>query len=141
MADKTIIQTNFAIFCIQTGDLESAERLLVEMRDRLLESKAYEPSCLYHIEANLVALYLYKGDWALAENHLKLLGTLIPNIDRSSYYVKKHAVLEQIIQEQITFPDDPESVVLKVCPTFQTNAWNYFGRLFTYNTLEYWSEA
>ena len=62
-------------------------------------------------------------------------------MDRSSYYVKKHAVLEQIIRERITFPDDLESVVLKVCPTFQTSAWNYFGRLFAYNTLEYWSEA
>lgn len=141
MADKTIIQTNFAIFYIQTGDLESAEQLLTEMRDHLLESRAYEPSCLYHVEANLVALYLYKGDWVLAESHLKSLGALIPNIDRSSYYVKKHTILEKIIRERITFPDDPESVVLKVCPTFQTDAWNYFGRLFAYNTLEYWSEA
>lgn len=141
MADKTIIQTNLAIFYIQTGDLESAEQLLIEMRDRLLESRAYEPSCLYHIEANLMALYLYKGDWTLAESHLKSLCDLIPNIDRSSYYVKKHAVLEKIIQERITFLDNPEFVVLKVCPTFQTNAWNYFGRLFAYNTLEYWSEA
>ena len=88
-----------------------------------------------------MALYLYKGDWTLAESHLKSLCDLIPNIDRSSYYVKKHAVLEKIIQERITFLDNPEFVVLKVCPTFQTNAWNYFGRLFAYNTLEYWSEA
>lgn len=141
VADKTIIKTNLSIFYIQTGDLESAGRLLTEMRDSLLESRAYEPSCLYHIEANLVALYLYKGDWALAQSHLQSLDILIPNMDRSSYYVKKHAVLEQIIRERITFPDDLESVVLKVCPTFQTSAWNYFGRLFAYNTLEYWSEA
>lgn len=141
VADKTIIQTNFSIFYIQTGDLESAEHLLMEMRKRLLESRAYEPSCLYHIEANLVALYLYKEDWSLAQRHFQSLETLIPNMDRSSYYVKKHTVLEQIIRERITFPDDPESVVLKVCPTFQTSAWNYFGRLFAYNTLEYWSEA
>lgn len=141
MADKTIIQTNLSIFYIQTGDLESAEQLLREMREGLLESMTYEPSCLYHIEANLVALYLYKGDWALAESHLESLSMLIPNVDRSSYYVKKHTVLEQIIRERIMFPDDPESVVLKVCPTFQTDAWNYFGRLFAYNTLEYWSEA
>lgn len=141
VADKTIIQTNFAIFYILTGDLESAEQLLTEMRDRLMGSRAYEPSCLYHIEANLVALYLCKRDWTLAEDHLKSLNALIPNIDRSSYYLKKHTVLEKIIRERITSPDDPESVVLKVCPTFQTNAWNYFGRLFAYNTLEYWSEA
>lgn len=141
MADKTIIQTNLSIFYIQTGDLKSAEQLLRGMREGLLESMTYEPSCLYHIEANLVALYLYKGDWALAESHLESLSMLIPNVDRSSYYVKKHTVLEQIIRERITFPDDPESVVLKVCPTFQTDAWNYFGRLFAYNTLEYWSEA
>lgn len=141
MADKTIIQTNLAIFYIQTGNLESAGRLLIEIRDRLWESSSYEPSCLYHIEANLVALYLYRGDWALAESHLESLSALIPNIDRSSYYVKKHAILEEIIRERITFPDDPESIVLKVCPSFQTNAWNYFGRLFAYNTLEYWSEA
>lgn len=141
VADKTIIQTNQAIFYIQTGDLESAERLLTEMRNCLLESMAYEPSRLYHVEANLVALYVYREDWAMAESHLESLGALIPNIDRSSYYAKKHTVLKQIIQERITFPDDPESVVWKVCPTFQTSAWNYFGRLFAYNTLEYWSEA
>lgn len=141
VADTTIIQTNLAIFDIQAGYLEDAERLLMEMRDYLLESGAYEPSRLYHIEANLVALYLYKGDWTLAECHLEPLGTLIPNIDRNSYYMKKHAVLKQIIREQIAFPDDPELMVQKVCPTFQTSAWNFFGRLFAYNTLEYWSEA
>lgn len=141
MADTTIIQTNLAIFYIQTGNLEIAEQLLTEMREHLLEAETYEPSRLYHIEANLVALCLYKKDWALAKCHLKPLDTLIPNVDRNSYYIKKHVVLGQIIREQITLADDPDLTVLKVCPTYQTTAWNYFGRLFAYNTLEYWSEA
>lgn len=141
MADTTIIQTNLAIFYIQTGNLEIAEQLLTEMREHLLEAETYEPSRLYHIEANLVALCLYKKDWALAKCHLKPLDTLIPNVDRNSYYIKKHVVLGQIIREQITLADDPDLTVLKVCPTFQTTAWYYFGRLFAYNTLEYWSEA
>lgn len=140
-ADRTIIQTNLAIFYIQTWNLESAERLLTEMRDHLLKSEAYEPSRLYHIEANLVALYLYKKDWTLAAYHLKPLDILIPNIDRNSYYTKKHTILKRIIQEQISFSDNPESIIQEVCPAFQTSAWNFFGRLFAYNTLEYWSEA
>lgn len=141
VADKTIIKTNLAIFYIHTGDLEYAEQLLTDMRIHLLESNAYEPSCLYHIEANLTALYLCQERWDLAFTHWQSLGTLIPNMDRGSYYVKKHAVLEQIIRERMMLPDDPESIVWKICPTFQTSAWNYFGRLFAYNTLEYWSEV
>lgn len=141
VADKTIIKTNLAIFYIHAGNFEYAEQLLTDMRIRLLESSAYEPSCLYHIEANLTALYLCQERWNLAFSHWQSLGTLIPNMDRGSYYIKKHAVLEQIIRERMVLPDDPESIIWKVCPTFQTSAWNYFGRLFAYNTLEFWSEV
>lgn len=140
-ADKIIIKTNLAIFYIQAGELEHAEQLLTDMRIHLVGSSDYEPSRLYHIEENLTALYLCRGNWDLASVHWQSLDTLIPNIDRSSYYIKKHAVLKQIIQERMMLPDDPESIVWKVCPTFQSSAWNYFGRLFAYNTLEYWSEA
>ena len=141
MADATIIKTNLAIFYIQIRDFSGAEQLLTEMRTHLLNADVYEPSRLYHIEANMVALYIFKGDWALAEQHLRSLDKLIPNIDRNSYYAKKHTVLEQIIREHIVCPDDPEAILYKVCPTFQSSAWNFFGRLFAYNTLEYWSEA
>lgn len=111
------------------------------MRKELLDLNRYESTYLYHVEANLTALYLCKRDWAKAKEHFSLLDALIPHDYRTSYLTKKHRIISEIITKQDMAIDDPERIIQKYCSSFQSSAWDYFGRLFAFNTLEYWSEA
>jgi len=141
-ADIYFLKSNLAIYYIIIGDLLEAQRLLEPIHRERLQKDISEFSYYYHAEVNLAITYILEGKFIEAKEILDSLEYMVPKIHYSSYYTKRHQLLQTIAMEQKQYSIiDFSKALFQYTPHFQTEAWKYFGISYSFNTLEYWGES
>lgn len=142
IADMAIIQTNLAALYLLDFQLEKALAILDDLQKRIEKSSCKEYSYIYHVKTNLLIISLLKNANDEAKDYLAQLDEIIPNLYQNTYFAKKQALLLEIYENatKILYKKGFERYLISQNP-FANSAWNFYGLLPAFNTLEYWSET
>lgn len=142
-ADIYFLKSNLSIYLMMDGKLSEACEILEAIDEEAKQREIKEYSYFYHAEVNLAIAYIMQKKWVLAKSVLDAVEYMLPEIHYSSFYKKRHLLLLQIIKDQVEYETNMDFMNLpfKYVPTFQSNAWKYFGLIYSYNTLEHWGES
>lgn len=142
IADMAIIQTNLAALYLLDFQLEKALAILDDLQEHIEQSSCKEYSYIYHVKTNLLIISLLKNANDEVKSYLAQLDEIIPNLYQNTYFAKKQALLSEIHENgtNILYINEFDKYLLTK-HSFADSAWNFYGLLPAFNTLEYWSET
>ena len=142
IADETILNTNLAAFYLMNLEKNKSLHILESLEQQVSKSECKEFSYLYHIKTNLLIIALIDRRYDDAQNYINELDKIIPYLYQNTYFLKKHELLVGLFQEKKEIPYiwGFHNILLESLSSLQP-AWNFYGILPAFNTLEYWSET
>ena len=142
IADETILNTNLAAFYLMNLEKNKSLHILESLEQQVSKSECKKFSYLYHIKTNLLIIALIDRRYDDAQNYINELDKIIPYLYQNTYFLKKHELLVGLFQEKKEIPYiwGFHNILLESLSSLQP-AWNFYGILPAFNTLEYWSET
>lgn len=100
IADKTIIMTNLAALYLLNLQQDKAIEILRMLNHDIEESHCKEFSYEYHVKENILIVEIINRNWVKAEELIKALDSIVPNLYQNFYFRKKHDILSRYVAEK-----------------------------------------